>query len=311
MKNRLHIKLPTLCIILCLILGCSLRFVGLTRGDSSFVLNGSGQSENSTAFYHFHPDETTVIQAALGPLDPFAPKLTAYGLLPAYLLRGVLELNRIVFGWDFENQQSPDRTRYIYFTARGLSALISCFTLYLVWLLGVRWFGEWTGLLAVCVVATAPIAIQLSHFFTVDSAFTLLTVAGLYVLLRSLERPDWRWFISTGILIGLCASVRLMGLSMGLVLLVGYVIRERQLKAIFAPPIYLAGLTAVVVLLALQPYLVTNYDLLFQDTGISLEFSMKVARGELLTTWNLVDVQHHALPLSLDPSVAFGRRLGP
>ncbi len=294
MKNRLHIKLPTLCIILCLILGCSLRFVGLTRGDSSFVLNGSGQSENSTAFYHFHPDETTVIQAALGPLDPFAPKLTAYGLLPAYLLRGVLELNRIVFGWDFENQQSPDRTRYIYFTARGLSALISCFTLYLVWLLGVRWFGEWTGLLAVCVVATAPIAIQLSHFLTVDSAFTLLTVAGLYVLLRSLERPDWRWFISTGILIGLCASVRLMGLSMGLVLLVGYVIRERQLKAIFAPPIYLAGLTAVVVLLALQPYLVTNYDLLFQYTAISLEFSMKVARGELLTTWNLVDV--HTTP---------------
>lgn len=287
-------KLPIFCVILCLILGCSLRFVGLTRGDSSFVLNGAGQSETSKAFYHFHPDETTVIQAAL-EIDPFAPKLTAYGLLPAYLLRGVLELNRIVFGWDFENQQSPEGTRYIYVTARGLSALISCVTLYLVWLVGVRWFDELTGLLAVCVVAAAPIAIQLAHFYTVDSAFTMLILASLYALLRSLEHPGWRWFIVTGLLIGLAGSVRLMGLSVGLILLVGYVTRQRQLKAIFAPPIYLAGLTAVVVLLALQPYIATNWDLLFQDqSGLSLGFGMKVARGETLSAWSMVDV--HTTP---------------
>lgn len=293
MKNRLHIKLPTLCVILVLVLGCSLRFVGLTRGDSSFVMNGSDRSENGTAFYHFHPDEITVIQSALGPIDPFAPKLTAYGLLPAYLLRGVLEFNRIVFGWDFDNQQSLE-TRYIFFTARVLQALISCFALYLVWLFA-RWFGEWTGLLAVCAVATAPVAIQLAHFYTVDSAFALLVLACMYALLRSLEGSDWRWFALTGLLIGLCGSVRLMGLSIGLILLVGYVIRERQLKALFAPPIYLAGLIAVVVLLALQPYLATDYDLIFRDKdGPDLGFSMKVARGEFLTPWNLVDV--HTTP---------------
>ena len=292
MKNRLPIKLPTLCLILVLVLGCSLRFVGLTRGTSSFVMNGSGQSENGAAFYHFHPDETTVIQAALGPIDPFAPKLTAYGLLPAYLLRGVLGFNRIIFGWDFEN--SPDRTRYIYTTARVLAALISCFTLYLVWLFA-RWFDEWTGLLAVCVVAAAPVAIQQAHFYTVDSAFALLVLACMYGVLRSLAESSWRWFALTGLLIGLCGSVRLMGLSMGLVLLVGYVIRERQLKAFFAPPIYLAGLIAVAVLLALQPYLATDYDLIFRDAdGPDFGFSLKVARGESLTPWNLVDV--HTTP---------------
>ena len=60
------------CVILCIILGCSLRFVGLTRGDSSFVLDESGQSER--AFYHFHPDETALIQAALDPIDPLSPQ---------------------------------------------------------------------------------------------------------------------------------------------------------------------------------------------------------------------------------------------
>ena len=95
------------CVILCLILGCSLRFVGLTRGDSSFVIDGASQSER--AFYHFHPDETALIQAALDPIDPFAPKITSYGMLPIYLLKGVLEFNSIIFG---RGLYKPELTRW-------------------------------------------------------------------------------------------------------------------------------------------------------------------------------------------------------
>ena len=281
------------CVILCIILGCSLRFVGLTRGDSSFVLDGSSQSER--AFYHFHPDETALIQAALDPIDPLAPKITSYGMLPIYLLRGVLEFNSIIFGQDFTNQESPDRVRYVYFTARILSVLASCLTLYLVWLLGARWFSDLTGLLAVCVVAVAPMAIQLAHFYTVDGLFTLLILATVYVLLRALERPDWRWYVLTGIVIGLSAAIRLIGLSAGLILLVGHITRQRQLKAILTPSIWLAGLSTVLCLLALQPFLVLDRDLTFQDTNpYGLGFAMDWARGEFLTIWSLVDI--HTIP---------------
>ena len=280
------------CVILCIILGCSLRFVGLTRGDSSFVLDGSDQSER--AFYHFHPDETALIQAAIDPIDPFAPRITSYGMLPIYLLRGVLEFNSIIFGQDFTNQKSPDRVRYVYFTARILAVLASCLTLYLVWLLGARWFSDLTGLLAVCIVAVAPMAIQLAHFYTVDGLFTLLILATMYVLLRALERPDWRWFILTGILIGLSAAVRLIGLSAGFILLVGHITRQRQLKAVLTPSIWLAGLSAVLCLLALQPFLL-DYDLIFRDMNpYGLGFAMKWARGEFLTIWSLVDI--HTIP---------------
>ena len=280
------------CVILCLILGCSLRFVGLTRGDSSFVLDGSGQSER--AFYHFHPDETALIQATIDPIDPFAPKITSYGMLPIYLLRGVLEFNSIIFGQDFTNQKSPDRVQYVYLTARILAVLVSCLTLYLVWLLGARWFSELTGLLAVCIVAIAPMAIQLAHFYTVDGLFTLLILATIYALLSALERPDWRWFILTGILIGLSAAVRLIGLSAGFILLVGYITRQRQLKAVLAPSIWLAGLSAMLCLLALQPFLL-DYDMIFQDTNpYGLGFAIKWARGEHLEIWSLVDI--HTTP---------------
>ncbi len=281
------------CVILCIILGCSLRFVGLTRGDSSFVLDGSGQSER--AFYHFHPDETALIQAAIDPIDPLAPKITSYGMLPIYLLRGVLEFNSIILGQDFTNQKSLDGVRYVYFTARILAVLVSCLTLYLVWLLGARWFSELTGLLAVCIVAVAPMAIQLAHFYTVDGLFTLLILASMYALLSALERPDWRWFILTGILIGLSVAVRLIGLSAGFILLVGYITRQRQLKAVLAPSIWLAGLSTVLCLVALQPFLVLDWDLIFRDMRpYGLGFAMKWARGEHLEIWSLVDI--HTTP---------------
>ena len=216
-------------------------------------------------------------------------------MLPIYLLRGVLEFNSTIFGRDFTNQNSPDRVRYVYFTARILSVLASCLTLYLVWLLGARWFSDLTGLLAVCVVAVAPMAIQLAHFYTVDGLFTLLILATVYILLRALERPDWRWYVLTGIVIGLSAAVRLIGLSAGFILLVGHVARQRQLKAVLTPSIWLAGLSTVLCLLALQPFLVLERDLIFQDTNpYGLGFAMEWARGEFLTIWSLVDI--HTIP---------------
>ncbi len=51
-------------------LGTGLRFVGLTRGISDF--DPSRQSDQQT-FYHFHPDEETLIRAALALELSFAP----------------------------------------------------------------------------------------------------------------------------------------------------------------------------------------------------------------------------------------------
>ena len=113
-------------------------------------------------------------------------------MLPVYLLRGVLELNRVVLGRDFKSQESPDDVRYVYLTARILAAQVSCLTLYLVWVTGVRWFGELTGLFAVFIVATAPLAIQLAHFYTVEGQFTLLVLAAVHAILNALERDDRR-----------------------------------------------------------------------------------------------------------------------
>ena len=58
--GRLMARSHVLGLLFCLILGAGLRFVGLTRGISDF--DPAGRSDRQ-AFYHFHPDEETLIRA--------------------------------------------------------------------------------------------------------------------------------------------------------------------------------------------------------------------------------------------------------
>ena len=83
-RARLTSKHYLLAVALCLLLGAGLRIVGLERGASDLGPGGA------PAFHTFHPDEATLVRAALAPIDPFDPPFTAYGLLPVYVLRAAL-----------------------------------------------------------------------------------------------------------------------------------------------------------------------------------------------------------------------------
>ena len=106
------------------------------------------------AFYAFHPDEETLIHAALTLNwdSPFDPPLTAYGLLSVYLARAVLA-GEISFAKDDE------RCR-IYLKIRSLAVFLSCALLSLVFLLGRNTIGERPALLAAVFVAYAPLVLQ-------------------------------------------------------------------------------------------------------------------------------------------------------
>ena len=65
--------LYTCCFAGLLLLGAALRFAGLTRGQSDFVLPEHNKSGLHTSFYHFHPDEEYLIRAALAPVEILKP----------------------------------------------------------------------------------------------------------------------------------------------------------------------------------------------------------------------------------------------
>ena len=279
----------------CLLLGGALRFVGLERGGSDFVLaeeRGAGVAE---AFYAFHPDERMVIESALAPVDGFKPPLTVYGLLPLYLLRGTLEICALVGGWETLNLDAPQDVRRIYHVARVLAALYSIGVLGVVWILGRRYFGERQAILGVICVSFAAGAIQQAHFYIVDGPFVLLSTAGMWATLRALEGETRRWYVAAGLLIGLTGAVRLNGLLLGVVLLVGYMVcsdeswRHRWHR-LWHANLWVAGLVSALTLVVLEPYLVMDSSWMWRSDSLTdFGLAVKVVRGELLQLWLLAD----------------------
>ena len=79
-------------LIVVLLLGAVLRLTGLTRGHADFSLpNG----ERYAAFYTFHPDEETLLRAALSLSSTIAPPLTAYGVFPMLAARAALGMGSV------------------------------------------------------------------------------------------------------------------------------------------------------------------------------------------------------------------------
>ena len=258
------------------------HLIGIDRGTSDFVPPGR---EQPTAFYNFHPDEETLIRAALVFTDPLDPPLTAYGALPLYLLKLAL------LGHNSADLDTPQTAAHIFGKARIVATLIALGSLALLWRIGRRWWTAYPTALALLLMAMTPLAIQQAHFYTVDGLFTLCSLATLYAMLHATNSSTWRSYALVGLLIGCTGAVRLNGLLLGLVLVAGHLIHTHNNLKLPA----LTALIATLTLAALQPYLIADPALILRaNSHADFGFSLGIARGTALQMWTLIDV--HTLP---------------
>ena len=238
-----------------------------------------------------------------------------------YLARGVLEAAALACGRGPFDPDAPADRALAFTAVRILAAVLSCVSLWLVYAIG-RLCGDWrAACLGTLFVAVAPVAVQQAHFYTVDGVFAFLVLLFFHALLRALAEPR-RWlYVLSGALVGATGAVRLNGLLLGGVLVVGHLLARppgaastgsedasppRRADDVASPAatfrrrllssdLWLAGGAAVLVLLLLQPYLATAPGLLWRgDSTSDFAYSLRVARGEILRPWSLVDV--HTLP---------------
>jgi tetratricopeptide (TPR) repeat protein len=283
--------LYTCCFAGLFLLGAALRFAGLTRGESDFVLPEHNKSGLRTSFYHFHPDEEYLIRAALAPVDLLKPPYTVYGLLPNYILRGTL----LGLGMADADLSVETEASQVYFISRFLAAALSCGTLLWTWLLGIRYCTRGATLFAMAVVAFAPGAVQQAHFYIADGFFSLLSLMGMWAILRAVETGQRRWYLLSGLLIGALGSARFNGLALGLVLMIGHITREvrwrNHLRKLLAGDLWIAGAVALVLFLSLHPFLLTNAEVIGKDEGTGdFATALRFAQGEILQPWTLKDV---------------------
>ena len=292
------IERHTLLLLAVLALGVWLRLAGLDRGSSDFVLPERRNSGVASEFYHFHPDENTLVEASVGELNWLVPAYTSYGMLPVYMLRAVLEAASWVLDWESLDLNLPADRRRTYITARLLTVTFCCWTLWLAWRLGRRYFDRPTALLATLLTAVAPGAVQQAHFFIVDGLFAAFSLGALLAVLNALTTRQRRWYIAAGLLVGATAAVRFNGFALGVVLIAGQLWQARNenwRSRLLAVDLWLAGGLALALFLALHPFVLTDFALLLKAQGRGdFAAALLFARGEILQPWTLIDV--HTVP---------------
>ncbi len=140
----------------------------------------------------------------------------AYGTLPLYVQGTVSATLNLLSERDWGSYAE------LYRVGRTLTAVIDTLTVLVVYLFGRRFFGSAAGLIAAGLYALSVLALQLSHFFAVDTWLTLFVTASLYLLVRFMDRPTLGRSLAVGALLGLAFATKASVPSLLVPVLLGY-----------------------------------------------------------------------------------------
>ena len=180
---------------------------------------------------HLHPDEryiSLVLTAVRlpssvqeyfsleNPLSPFNTQYSSY-IYGQFPLSAVKYLS-VKLGFD-----SYDKA---YILGRTVSALLDTASILLVFILGRRLFGLRSGLFGSLAYASIPLAIQNSHFMTMESWQTFFWLITILVMLpKTYFQTDWRRQLTGGILLGMALATKANSIYLaGLILVWGGVL---------------------------------------------------------------------------------------
>ena len=186
---------------------------------------------NWDKFTHIHPDERflTMVTSAMqlpelslgeffdstkSQMNPYniGYDFFVYGTLPLFIVRVVAEIvqkiNEFAHIWLQPGSGGPliNLTGYdgVHLVGRFLSGLFDLGVVWLIYLIGRRLYSVRVALLAAAFYAFAVLALQQSHFYTVDTFGTFFAVLTFYFAVRVAQganperRSGWAAYVALG-----------------------------------------------------------------------------------------------------------------
>ena len=213
----------------------------------------------------------------------------AYGQLPLTMVRLGAEWVSSLTAWNSLSQYEG-----IQFIGRAFSALADLLTLSLVFLLGRLAWNRRVGVLAAAFYALAVLPVQLSHFWTVDTAATLFSTAGLLFLVRFTRRGEPADALAFGCSYGLALASKISLLPLaGLLPLALYLAPKRgdagRIRQVFgyALSALLFGLGAWLTFRIASPFAFSSA--LWSEFGLRTDFVGQVLESRRLAS-GVVDI---------------------
>ena len=207
------------------------------------------------------------------PLNPHWFPLGSVLLYVLVFFRSILELFTDISALDMR------------FVGRPLSALADVGSVFLVYLLGRRMYGQGVGMLAAGLTALAVIHVQNSHFYRPETFSLLFTLASFWAVLWMVEGR--RWFDSAllGLLAGLALAPKVSILPLVLPLGLAYAYRiadeaggrwpdvtPRTVLRVL-PHAALAGLISMAVFFTTAPYALLDFGAFLDGVGSQVEMA--------------------------------------
>ena len=233
------------------------------------------------------PGLGTFLDPERSPLNPHWFPLGTVLLYVLVFLRSIVEVFTDISALDM---------RYV---ARPLSALADVGSVFFVFLLGRRMYGERVGLLAAGLTALAVIHVQHSHFYRPETFSVLFTLASFWAVLRMVERRRLSDSAVLGLCLGLALAPKVNILPLLLPLGLAYLYRLHDtLDGQWSRTTYraiagvvghaaLAGGVAAAVFVISSPYSLLDYRA-FLD-GIQTQVDMASNAGSLPFTIQYID----------------------
>lgn len=159
----------------------------------------------------FHPDERWIFDKTSQLSWPQEPGKTdaggmQYGSLPLYVVGAAKDLATHV-----SRLGAYDA---VILWGRGLTGCVDALTVLATFLLATQLVGAMPALLAALVIATSPLHILFSHFFTVDPWLACFVTFALAACVRVARRPSLGWSACTGVLCAAALASKTSGLPL-------------------------------------------------------------------------------------------------
>ena len=144
------------------------------------------------------------------------PMSFAYGSLPLYV-QGVVSaaINTV-------SERNWNSYSELYRVGRTLTAVVDTLTILFVFFIGRRLFNPAAGLLAAALYSFSVLAIQLAHFFAVDTWLTLFVTAAIYLTIRLIDAPTLGRSLAIGAVLGLAFATKASVPSLLVPVMFGY-----------------------------------------------------------------------------------------
>ena len=233
------------------------------------------------------PDLGTALSAERSPLNPRWFPLGSVLIYALVLARTLLEP---FVDWGIMELR---------FAGRTLAALADVGSVWLLYLIGRRMYGRWTGTLAAALTAFAVIHIQHAHFYRPEPFTVLASLGALWAMLRFIESGRARDGALLGALVGLAMApkVSVAPILAPLVLTFLWVAKDRaerewtQLRpgdiARVIPVAALAGVAALATFFITTPYAFLDFANFIGD--IREQAGMAGEAGRFPFTWQYAD----------------------